>query len=304
MMTILVLAGCYSIILNTNTSENKQACYAEYSEIIYSGTGQKRSLDNLLSQAQRSKYVLLGEIHTNPTHHANQLRVVQRLFGWGIHRYIFFEMLDPNFNPVLMKYQRDGAPSETLQNALQWSVRGWPIWPSYFPLFEAARTHNFDIRGANIPSDLLPYVTLYGGLAFPRRQRNEIGLRKDDPFLGDRDIMSTLIQQSHRVEGEIVPALVIAQYAKDAHMAYELSQSSTRSILIAGNYHVQNNIGVPVHLAKHDPRASVVSVGMIELTHETPEPSAFFESTPKELRDYDFLWFTDTRCQTSDSDSA
>lgn len=302
-MALLVLAGCSSTTPTNSTAENKEACYADYSEIIYSGTGQQRSLDNLLSQAHRSKYILLGEIHTNPTHHKNQLRIIQRLAGREIHLHVFFEMLDPSFNPVLIKYQRDDASSETLQNALQWSARGWPIWPSYFPLFEAAQTHNFDIRGANIPSDLLPYVTLYGGLAFPRRQRNEIGLGKDDPFLGDRDIMNALIQQSHGVEDEIAAALVIAQYAKDAHMAYELSQASTRSILIAGNYHVQNNIGVPVHLAKHDPHAPVVSVGMIELTYETPAPMSFFENTPKELRDYDFLWFTDTRCQTSNSDS-
>lgn len=302
-MAALVLVGCSSATPTTNAPENKDACYADYSEIIYSGTGQQRSLNNLLSHAHRSKYVLLGEIHTNPMHHANQLRIVQLLAERGMRLHVLFEMLDPKFNPVLVKYQRDGASSETLQNALQWSARGWPIWPSYFPLFEAAKTHSFDIRGANIPGDLLPYVTLYGGLAFPRRQRNEIGLGEDDPFLGDRDVMNTLIQQSHGVEDEIVPALVIAQYAKDAHMAYELSQSPTRSILIAGNYHVQSNIGVPVHLAKHDPHASVVSVGMIELTYETPEPKVFFESTPKELRDYDFLWFTDTRCQTSDSDS-
>jgi len=228
---------------------------------------------------------------------------VQRLAQQGTHGSLLFEMLDPSFNPVLARYQKNEIPSETLQNVLEWDDRGWPIWPSYFPLFEEAKAHSMEIKGANISNDLLPFVTLYGGLAFPRKQRNEMGLGKDDPFLGDQDIMEVLIRKSHSVDETIIPTLVTVQYAKDAHMAHELMKTKSRTILIAGNYHVQRNIGVPLHLAKHDPYASTLSIGMMELTKNVPTPTDFFENTSPDLRDYDFIWFTDTRCPTSDSDS-
>lgn len=300
---LVLIAGCTIASRPKGDIEPVRSCSVDGPEQIRSRSGQARSLDDLVAMARTSQYVLMGEVHANPIHHANQTAVLERLSRHGTHEYLFFEMLDPGHNAILAGYREEGATSEALQGALRWSARGWPVWESYFPLLETARAGRMKMRGANIPDDLLPYVTLYGGLAFPRRKRNEIGLGEDDPFLGNRGIMETLIRRFHDVEEAFVPALVVAQYAKDAHMAHEMMGARSSAILVAGNYHVQNNIGVPVHLARHDADASVLTVAMVELTDAAPTPESYFVATPPELRDYDLLWFTDTRCPPSGPDS-
>ena len=179
-----------------------------------------------MSAARRSDFVLLGEDHTNPTHHANQLVILRHLAQQGQHKALFFEMLSPDFNPILDQYSRAGMTSDRLKEALRWDARGWPLWESYFPLFEEARTHHMTIQGANISSKLLPYVTLYGGRAFPRKQHNDIGLGQEATLLGDQRLMATLVRQSHNVDENLVPALVATQYARDAHMATEMMRTS------------------------------------------------------------------------------
>ena len=209
---------------------------------------------------------------------------------------MMFEMVDADYNSVLQAYQAAPVSSGELQTALKWTERGWPLWEAYFPLFERANDQGMVIRGANIPGELMPFVKIYGSLAFPRRKRNEIGLGAEDPFLGDRAVMETLLQQAHGVEKEAIAPFVISQYAKDAYMADQIIETRSRTVLIAGNYHVQKNIGIPVHLVKRAPNASVLSIGIFELSDEYPTANAFFAKVEPAYRDYDFLWFTDTRC--------
>ena len=249
----------------------RTVCHSEYSEQIYDGSGRATSLAVLADAASRRDYVLIGEVHDNPTHHANQLALLRSLSERGGVDHLLFEMAHPGFGPVLDQYNRSGATSDELRQALLWDERGWPLWDSYYPLFEEARRQGATVHGANV---------------------------SDDPFLGDRELLTRLVAGVHGVAEADAAPFAVAQYAKDAHMARAMVQTDGRAVLIAGNYHVLSTIGVPVHLERLTSRASSTTVGMIELSDTVPSPRAYFRHTPASLRDYDFVWFTETRCRS------
>lgn len=297
----MALVGCASLGQGPEQGDipvdRGLVCYAEYSETIFDGNGRAQSFKALSSAAGSVSYVLIGEVHDNPTHHANQLAILKALSKRGGIDHLLLEMLHPGFEDILDAYRRTGATSGTLRAALQWDARGWPVWDAYYPLFEEARRQGATIHGANIADDLVPYVTSFGGLAFPRRKRAQLGLAPDDPFLADREVLTGLVASVHGIPEDASGPLVVAQYAKDAHMARAMAETRGRSVLIAGNYHVQSNIGVPIHLERINPGARMLSVAMVELSETVPSPSAYFGQIPAPLRDYDFVWFTETRCQ-------
>jgi uncharacterized iron-regulated protein len=76
------------------------------------------------------------------------------------------------------------------------------------------------------------------------------------------------------------------QRGRDAMMADRLATASGKvgGILIAGNEHVRKDRGVPWYLARLEPRARVVSIGLLEVQDELRRPP---EGLP-----YDYVWFT------------
>ena len=69
-------------------------------------------------------------------------------------------------------------------------------------------------------------------------------------------------------------------------MADRLAVASGRAggILIAGNAHVRKDRGVPWYLARREPGARVVTIGLLEVEDAMPWP-------PPDLP-YDYVWFT------------
>jgi uncharacterized iron-regulated protein len=76
------------------------------------------------------------------------------------------------------------------------------------------------------------------------------------------------------------------QRARDAMMADRLAAASGKAggILIAGNGHVRNDRGVPWYLARLEPEARTLSIGLVEVRDDAPR-------LPPDLP-HDYVWFT------------
>lgn len=99
-----------------------------------------------LSDLPPADVVVLGEVHDNPVHHANQARAVAAIAP----RALVFEMLTPAQVAAL---PADRADAAALARALGWADSGWPDFALYFPIFAAAPTAR--IYGGNLPRDVV-----------------------------------------------------------------------------------------------------------------------------------------------------
>ena len=96
------------------------------------------------------------------------------------------------------------------------------------------------------------------------------------------------------------PAMVRVQQSRDYTMANSMStpESGKLSVLIAGNYHIRQDLGVPNYLRAQDRRDnddprhdSVVSLSFTEVDPEAANPQEYLQQFG-ETKAFDFIWFT------------
>jgi uncharacterized iron-regulated protein len=88
-----------------------------------------------------------------------------------------------------------------------------------------------------------------------------------------------------------------AQTARDAWMAAALLAVTSYpgtdgAVLIAGNEHVRRDRGVPFHLLRRDPEATLASLALLEVRPNATDARAALDLRPGESAPFDYVWFT------------
>lgn len=235
-----------------------------------------------------ARYILLGEKHDNPDHHVIQLNILTYLLQQGIVESLTLEMLDESVADVLSELYSVGAMNETvLKEFLEWDDEGWE-WQFYGPLIAAAYEARLRIAAGNI-------------------SRATVGaVYADENAIDVSGILSAAAEEQLLIDIDVshcgqlpesqFPAMFRVQQARDQAMANSMqSQQADRlSVLIAGNYHVRQDLGVPNYLAAREtdlPRSRIVSVAALEVQEGETDPAAYQEVLEAQPA-YDFLWFT------------
>ena len=180
--------------------------------------------------------LLVGEQHDAPEHQQLQRQIVDWLAARGDLAALAMEMAErPHTTAGL---PRDASES-AVRAALAWDEAGWP-WATYGPVVMAAVRAGVPVRGANLP-------------------RADMRRAMADTTLDARLPPAMLAEQESRIreghchalpESQIRPMTRI-QIARDRTMADTLAaarQPGRTVLLIAGNGHVQRDLGVPAHL--------------------------------------------------------
>jgi uncharacterized iron-regulated protein len=137
------------------------------------------------------------------------------------------------------------------------STAGW-TWAYYEPFIERALRHGLPIVAANVGRDEARRVMREGlaALGFDAAV-------PDDILAG----LAATIEASHcgQVDNALARRMALAQVARDQQMARAVSAHATSrgAVLLAGNGHVRNDLGVPRWLDAAT-RARAQSVGVLE----------------------------------------
>jgi uncharacterized iron-regulated protein len=243
----------------------------------------------LIAAAGAAEFVLIGERHDNRDHHRLQARIVEALEqDPGKPRALAFEMIAADRQLALVEYL-DAHPGDAagLDAAVGWGESGWPDWALYAPLARAALANGGQIIAADLEPAQKRAVFEQG----PRALRSSFVRRTGlDQSLAAAlaEELRTELDEAHcgLVPPEALAGMSGVQRSRDAMMADRLATASGKAggILIAGNEHIRKDRGVPWYLARLEPGARVVSIGLLEVQDEVRRPP---EGLP-----YDYVWFT------------
>lgn len=255
-------------------------------------TGRWSSPQDLIESALGSGIVLLGETHDNPGHHALQAWVVRELAAAGRRPVVALEMVDTDQQPALDRAVGDLA---TLGDALGWEKRGWPAWPHYRPIAEAALAAHGEIKAANLPRELSQKIVKGSEGA---EVDGRYGLDQKRPE-AEEEAMEADIRDSHcnLLPESMVPAMVRVQRARDAAMAEVLAEQSTRpeagpAVLVAGAGHGRTDRGVPARLGDMVPGIRALSIAFVEVDPAKTAPAAYASMFGATALPFDLVWFT------------
>ncbi len=223
--------------------------------------------------------VLLGELHDNPFHHANQARWVVSIAPAAL----VFEMLPP---ALALRAQSHG-PAPGLGEALDWEARGWPDFSMYRPIFAAAA--DAAIFGGEVAGDDARRAVIDGAAAVMGPAGDVFGLGVGLP--PDEAAARAEAQGgSHcgALPPEMLPGMVEAQRLRDAALARAvvaaIAETGGPVVVITGNGHARRDWGVPAALAIAAPDLTVTSVGQFEASPPGDPPFDAWAVSPASSR--------------------
>ncbi len=244
--------------------------------------------EQVLAALNSARYVLLGEKHDNVDHHRLQSRLLQSLIADGALSGVALEMIDASRAPQLDGIaQREFAGDEELRQWLDWD-EGW-TWEFYAPLLRAALNAGLPLAAANIAQDAIAEIYQGADAGLPANVLDAAATGK----------LHADIDQSHcgLLPESQFPAMARVQQARDLAMAKalrSLANEGGAALLVAGNYHVRQDLGVPNYLLALDAglsRVEIVALAFLEVREDELVPTDYLERFGG-IAEYDYLWFT------------
>ncbi|WP_240512135.1 ChaN family lipoprotein [Pseudoruegeria sp. SK021] len=234
-----------------------------------------------LSRLPQADIVLLGEIHDNAGHHANQALSLAALRPSAV----VFEMLTSAQAEIV---NRLGAGAEGLPDALGWANSGWPDWPLYAPVFGALG--DADVYGMALPRATVRAAITEGAAAVFPGDAGRFGL--DQSLDASEAAQRQADQQAahcNALPDEMLPGMVEAQRLRDAAFAQitlvALQETGGPVAVITGNGHARTDHGMARALRQAEPGLRVLSVGHLESLPEGDPPYDLWLVTPPAPRD-------------------
>jgi len=180
--------------------------------------------------------LLLGEQHDAASHQRRHRDTVQTLARQSRLAALALEMAEQGGTTAGLPRDSDES---AVQAALRWNEQAWP-WAAYGPAVMAAVRAGVPVLGANLPRE---------------RMREAMADARLDALLPAPalEAQRKAIREGHcglLPETQIAPMTRI-QIARDRAMAGVLAQAAVPGktvVLLAGSGHVDESLGVPVHL--------------------------------------------------------
>jgi uncharacterized iron-regulated protein len=206
--------------------------------------------------------VLFGEVHDNAAQHALRIESLKAMIRAGRRPAVLMEPFDRERQADIDRARAGAQPPSA--DALIAAGGGDPSgrsggwnWALYRPVIELALANDLPIVAANVSRPDTRRVIADGLAAhgFDPRVPPDI-----------LDAQAREIEQTHcgQIDAALAQRMALAQVARDQFMAQQVETHAARGVLlVAGNGHVRNDIGVPRWLRPETRRASE-AIGMLE----------------------------------------
>lgn len=218
---------------------------------------------------------ILGEIHDNAAHHAEQTRLVAEIAPGAV----VWEMM--TVKQLANAAGVDRADKDAFAEAVGWQAAGWPDFGMYHPILVAS--DNAAQIGGAVPRDVLLGAMTGGALAAFGDAPSYFDAALALAPLTDADRTAREAEQAlahcGALPSAMLPGMVEAQRLRDAYMASAaigaLEAGLGPVVVIAGSGHARLDTGIPAMIRAARPDIAVWALGQFE---GDPGPDAPFDA--------------------------
>jgi uncharacterized iron-regulated protein len=226
--------------------------------------GGTSEIDAFVQAAEDQDVVILGEVHDNPAHHANQARIVEALQPEAL----VFEMIPQEREDLVNELREKGSTRGELAEALEWEKSGWPPFEQYAQILEAAPQAR--VFGGGQPEAEIKRAMVEGAAGPFGPDAALYGL--NEPLAAEEQVArERQMADAHcdALPPEVLAGMVEAQRFRDAGLADAALWARTMTgdgqvVVITGNGHADIDLGVPRKLRTADPDVTILSLGQLE----------------------------------------
>ncbi|WP_029059731.1 ChaN family lipoprotein [Stappia stellulata] len=248
-----------------------------------------------------ARYVLLGEIHDNPDHHALQAHLLGQVVSQGRRPAVVLEMV-PRDRQGRIEAHLAATPDDAagFGAAVGWSELGWPDYGIYRPILEVALGAGLPVVAGDAPRADRRVLAREGMESLGGEKIAVLALENPLGVAEDARLLDTLFDgHCGLMPRAALTPLVAVQRLRDAVLADAMIAAGTGradgAVLIAGAGHVRKDFGVPRYLAWREAASDVVSVAFVEVREAAAMPSDYVTVGDGGGALYDYVWFTPGR---------
>lgn len=254
----LVLAACGG---PTAPPAPSTAGLPESVAVFEARTGATVSYPALLARLAGADFVLLGELHDNPTHH--QVRGLLISASTARPPAVVFEQLAAA--EASIPVPSPGTSIESWLDTNGFDRKAWK-WPLHAPAVHAAIASGRSVWGSGVSREALRSVVKDGARSAPEplwRLMEATPLDSAGQAAMDHEL---IVGHCNQLPESMIPGMRAAQEVRDAAMTRALLSAGADgpAWLIAGNGHVRSDVAVPRLLRGSAPSRSVLVVGLLE----------------------------------------
>jgi len=211
--------------------------------------GEEKRLSAVLERLVEKRIILVGEHHTNETHHKAQLTIITALHERGVPLAVGLEMFRADSQGLLDQWVRGETGEEAFRKAYEENW-GYP-WTLYREIFEYGRHKKIPLVGLNVPREVTQKVARRGFKSLSDREKGSL------PFVEckvDPDYMAFIrkaygahahgkLDFSNFCEAQLVWDKAMAIHA----LRYLESNPDSTMVILAGTGHAWKK-GIPEQL--------------------------------------------------------
>jgi uncharacterized iron-regulated protein len=250
----------------------------------------------LMERLVAADVVLLGEKHDNARHHVLQAEILKDLAAAGRRPALVWEMLPRSAQPRIDRFlDQNDRRADGFAEAVGWERLGWGDWALYRPVAEAAVAAGLRQRAGGLERAALKAIGQGGLPALPKHLAARL---PEGPTLSEsqKRVIEDAVFEGHcgYIPRRHLAPMIAVQTARDLALADAVAVAAGPggAVLIAGSQHVRRDAGVPVHLVRMLPDASVVVISFVEVTDRGDRPDQPPWKAAARAGAYDFLWFS------------
>jgi uncharacterized iron-regulated protein len=221
--------------------------YVEAGQIISGTMGAPVTFDEMLVDLSGVRVVYVGEIHTDPAHHAIQLKILKALANVNPRVAVGMEMVDFTYQPVLDQWSAGKLTKEAFIEKTHWYANWRFDFTLYQPVLEHIKEKEIRLFGLNIPFHIPPKVRIGGIESLLGCDRQDLPHHIDTTNAAHRAYLETIFK-AHTFHGEAnFDFFYQAQCVWEDTMAASIARNldDRLMLVLAGNGHIVHKFGIP-----------------------------------------------------------
>jgi uncharacterized iron-regulated protein len=225
--------------------------------IVSAQTAAAVTFEEMLEDLRGVRVVYVGEKHTDASHHAFQLKVIQGLRERGAARVVGLEMFDRSYQAVLDRWTAGELDEESFLRAVHWYANWRFDYGLYRGILDYLRREGIRALALNLPAQIPPKIRV-GGLEFlSGYEKGFIPEHVDTSIPAHRDFVRRVFER-HDFQGRArFEDFYTAQCVWEDVMAESIAKGigADPMVVLAGNGHIQFKYGIPERAFRRNPLA-------------------------------------------------
>ena len=215
--------------------------------IISAKTGKTVTFDELMNDLNSSQIVFIGERHTNPSHHAIQLKIIEAVYKNRHSMKVGMEMFDRSYQPVLNLWSAGLLEEEIFLRKVHWYANWRCDFALYKDILLFIKENRIKIVALNIPSYIPSRIRVGGIDNLADDDKQYLPKEIDTSNTAHRNYMEQKFKQHHFKSRDKFDDFYMAQCVWDEIMAESIASNlgNKKIVVLTGNGHIQYKYGIP-----------------------------------------------------------